>query len=56
MAVSGKDPARRAEPRIVSKTDYEKHLARLQTELVRMQEWAVHQGPQVMMEIEPDLT
>jgi polyphosphate kinase 2 (PPK2 family) len=56
MAVSGKDPARRAEPRIVSKTDYEKHLARLQTELVRMQEWAVHEGPQVMMEIEPDLT
>jgi hypothetical protein len=33
-AVSGTDPARRAEPRIVFKTDYEKHLARLQTELV----------------------
>lgn len=35
-AVSGKDPARRTEPRIVSKTDYEKHLTRLQAELVEL--------------------
>jgi hypothetical protein len=34
-AVSGKDPARRAELRIVFKTDYEKR-ARLQTELVEL--------------------
>jgi len=35
--------------RVVSKLEYEKELARLQTELVRMQEWIVHQGLQVMV-------
>jgi polyphosphate kinase len=37
------------EPRIVSKIRYEKELARLQTELVLMQEWIVHQGLRVMV-------
>jgi polyphosphate kinase 2 len=36
----GTDPA----PIAVSKDAYEKELARLQTELVRMQEWIVHEG------------
>jgi polyphosphate kinase len=36
-------------PKIVSKADYEKELARLQTELVRMQEWIVHEGLRVMV-------
>jgi len=35
--------------RVVSKVEYEKELARLQTELVRMQEWIVHEGLQVMV-------
>jgi len=35
--------------KVVSKLEYEKELARLQTELVRMQEWVVHQGLQVMV-------
>jgi polyphosphate kinase 2 len=39
------DPA----PKIVSKADYEKDLARLQTELVQMQEWVVHEGLRVMV-------
>jgi hypothetical protein len=34
-AVSGKDPAGKAEPRIASETDDEKHLAWLLTELLR---------------------
>ncbi len=33
----------------MSKDDYEKELARLQTELVRMQEWIVHEGLRVMV-------
>jgi polyphosphate kinase 2 len=36
-------------PKILSKGEYEKELARLQTELVRMQEWIVHEGLQVMV-------
>lgn len=36
-------------PKVVSKTAYEKELARLQTELVRMQEWVVHEGLRVMV-------
>src|ERR1700761_7157256 len=36
-------------PTIVSKVDYEKRLAQLQTELVRMQEWVVHEGLRVMV-------
>ncbi len=36
-------------PTVVSKADYEKELARLQTELVRLQEWVVHQGLRVMV-------
>ena len=35
--------------RVVSKVEYEKELARLQSELVRMQEWIVHEGLQVMV-------
>jgi polyphosphate kinase len=35
--------------KVVTKLEYEKELARLQTELVRMQEWIVHEGLQVMV-------
>src|SRR5579872_4064911 len=38
-----------ASPKIVTKAAYEKELARLQTELVRMQEWIVHEGLRVMV-------
>jgi polyphosphate kinase len=38
-----------APPKIVTKAAYEKELARLQTELVRMQEWIVHEGLRVMV-------
>ena len=37
------------EPTVVTKGSYEKELARLQTELVRMQEWIVHEGLRVMV-------
>ncbi len=36
-------------PKVLSKSEYEKELARLQTELVRMQEWVVHEGLRVMV-------
>lgn len=36
-------------PKVLSKGDYEKELARLQTELVRMQEWIVHEGMQLLV-------
>jgi len=36
-------------PKILTKAQYEKELERLQTELVRMQEWIVHEGLQVMV-------
>ena len=36
-------------PTVVSKSEYEKELARLQTELVRMQEWIVHEGLRVLV-------
>jgi len=36
-------------PKVVSKTTYEKELVRLQTELVWMQEWVVHEGLRVMV-------
>ena len=36
-------------PVVLSKSEYEKELARLQTELVRMQEWIIHEGMQVMV-------
>jgi polyphosphate kinase 2 len=35
--------------RRLSKRDYEKELARLQTELVRLQEWVVHEGAKVVV-------
>jgi polyphosphate kinase 2 len=35
--------------KVVSKTAYEKELARLQVELVRMQEWIVHEGLRVLV-------
>jgi polyphosphate kinase 2 len=34
---------------ILSKAKYEKELARLQTELVRMQEWVIHEGLRVVV-------
>jgi polyphosphate kinase 2 len=39
-------------PARVSKTAYEKELARLQTELVRMQEWIVHTGRRLVVVME----
>jgi polyphosphate kinase 2 len=36
-------------PKVVSKADYEKELVKLQTDLVRMQEWVVHKGLRVMV-------
>ena len=36
-------------PKVISKSAYEKELARLQTELVRMQEWIIHRGLRVMV-------
>jgi polyphosphate kinase 2 len=36
-------------PKVIGKAAYEKELARLQTELVRMQEWIVHRGLRVMV-------
>jgi polyphosphate kinase 2 len=36
-------------PKVVTKAAYEKELARLQTELVRLQEWIVHEGLRVMV-------
>ena len=38
-----------AGPKIVPKEKYEKELERLQTELVRMQEWVIHEGLRVMI-------
>ena len=35
--------------KVLSKAAYEKELAKLQTELVRMQEWVVHEGLRVMV-------
>ena len=34
---------------VLTKASYEKELAKLQTELVRMQEWVVHEGLRVMV-------
>jgi len=36
-------------PKGLSKGEYEKELERLQTELVRMQEWIIHEGQQVLV-------
>jgi polyphosphate kinase len=38
-----------AAPTVVSKSAYEKELVRLQIELVRMQEWIVHEGLRVVV-------
>ena len=35
--------------KVLSKKEYEKELERLQTELVRMQEWVIHSGMRVMV-------
>ncbi len=40
---------RQSAPQALDKADYEKELLRLQTELVRMQEWVVAQGLRVMV-------
>src|SRR6201996_4083526 len=37
------------EPILVPKAQYEKELARLQVELVRMQEWIIHEGMKVVV-------
>jgi polyphosphate kinase 2 len=37
------------EPKVISKAKYEKEMERLQTELVRMQEWIIHEGLRVMV-------
>src|SRR4051812_9451274 len=36
-------------PKVLTKAQYEKELARLQTELVRMQEWIIHEHQQVLV-------
>jgi polyphosphate kinase len=36
-------------PKTLSKKQYEKELARLQSELVRLQEWIVHAGLEVVV-------
>jgi polyphosphate kinase 2 len=36
-------------PKVLTKAQYEKELERLQTELVRMQEWIVHEGLRVLV-------
>jgi polyphosphate kinase 2 len=36
-------------PMVITKVNYEQELERLQTELVRMQEWIVHEGLRVMV-------
>src|ERR1700742_2617954 len=41
-----------AEARTISKRDYEKELERLQTELVRLQEWIVHEGLKIAVVFE----
>jgi len=41
------DDGRTTETRTLSKREYEKELERLQTELVRLQEWIVHAGLKV---------
>src|SRR3954452_12397923 len=43
------EPADDTEPQRLSKRAYEKELARLQTELVRLQEWIVHKGLKVVV-------
>jgi polyphosphate kinase len=43
------DPAATTVPKLVTKSNYEKELLRLQTELVRMQEWIIHKGLAVMV-------
>jgi polyphosphate kinase 2 len=42
-------PAKGKGPVVITKQNYEKELERLQTELVRMQEWIVHEGLRVMV-------
>jgi polyphosphate kinase len=49
MGKTAANPSPDSAPKIVSKADYEKELARLQTELVQMQEWVVHEGIRVMV-------
>src|SRR3954464_8837906 len=46
------EPADDTEPQRLSKRAYEKELARLQTELVRLQEWIVHRGLKVVVVFE----
>ena len=36
-------------PKIISKAQYEKELLKLQTELVRMQEWIIHEGVRLVV-------
>jgi polyphosphate kinase 2 len=44
MSKAGKDA-----PKVLTKVQYEKELERLQIELVRMQEWIVHEGMRVLV-------
>src|SRR5690242_17019617 len=46
------DVDRGAEPQRLSKRGYDKELARLQVELVRLQEWIVHKGLKVVVVFE----
>ena len=46
------DDGREAETRALTKREYEKELERLQTELVRLQEWIGHAGLKVVVVFE----
>jgi polyphosphate kinase 2 len=46
---SGDAGAAEVETRVLSKTEYEKELAKLQTELVRLQEWVIYHNKRVMV-------
>jgi polyphosphate kinase 2 len=48
-APSPAPPGPGGQPKILTKVQYEKEPAKLQTELVRMQEWVVHEGLRVMV-------
>src|SRR5262245_43454172 len=47
--MTDKDQAAADSPRELSKKEYEKELERLQVELVKLQEWVVHEGLKVVV-------
>src|SRR6188768_3200049 len=49
LAFAAMSKAAKDAPKVLTKAQYEKELERLQIELVRMQEWIVHEGLQVLV-------